>query len=174
MKDEKLGLVFEYSNLVALARQINLMLSGQTMAFSQAAATRSVTAEFGTTWAVEEPVTPLRDPSLGVWPTTEVIERPKTDSKGRLTTSRTWYLVLTNSTGRPVRNVRYRYEAEAGGESSFDHRSDEGRQVIAVMPPGATQRFPIFASLGSAPSAMCIVTWEDDSGEHETRATVMR
>jgi hypothetical protein len=159
------GLVYEYNTGEDLAAQVEHVLSSQAERFLQDTAAAS---------SVSPSSEGQDDPSLGVWPTTEVVERPKTDSKGRLSTGRNWYLVLTNATGRPVKNVRYRYEDEDGNRSSFDLGADEQRSIIEVMAPGATQRFPILATMGSAPSAMCIVTWEDEAGEQETRATVMR
>lgn len=180
IKDRQ-GLVVQYDQLHVLHRQIDLMLTGQAMAFSQAAAqpTEAVTSERDTTWNVEKPDPPTVDPTVGVWPSVEVVERPTTDSKGRLKTRRTWYLVLNNATGRPVRNVRFRYET--GEDQPFDLRSDH--EAIPTMAPESHQRFPIMVSMQSARQAECIVSWQyqpegevslaqTEVEEHETRATV--
>ena len=174
VRSERQGLVFEYDNQLALSRQVTLMLSGQAMSFSQMASRRMTDVDPGSIDIDQDSRIGSVDSTIGIWPTTEVVERPGTDSKGRPKTSRNWFLVLTNATGKPANNVRFRYESDDGGQSSFDIGSGDERRTIAVMPPAARQRFPILAALGSAPDAMCVVSWEDGSGSHETRATVMR
>jgi hypothetical protein len=162
VEKDRRGLVRKYTSLVDLAEEVNIVLTVLADRFVQGAVAAA---------AQPEPP-PGEDLSKGVWPTVEVIERPKTDSRGRLTTSRNWYLVLTNTTGRPVRNVRFRYVT--GGDEPDDSIDFQGREEepIAVLPPDGTARFPIALTLASNRESMCVVTWEDDLGEHERRATV--
>ena len=165
MKDPKGGLVFEYESQVALAQQINLMLSVQAQAFSLAASSSRVVKQQEVNWAVEE----APDPSIGVWPSTEFVEPAGVDSKGRPTTRRSWFLVLSNRTGKPVKNVRYRYEPE-----SFSFVADDGG--LEQMAPDGIVRYAVEQSLASPGQANCIVTWQyaagPDQDEHETIATV--
>lgn len=99
-------------------------------------------------------------------------ERPETDSRGKLKTKLNRFLVLQNETGGAARNVRFRYEDREGDpEHNFDLGFDADN-LIQVMAPGSEQRVPVFAAWQSVPEAMCVVTWEDDGGEYETRATV--
>jgi len=96
------------------------------------------------------------DPSRGVWPRVESTERPETDSSGRLRTKRNWYLVLSNQTRGPVRNVRYEYVLEDG--AVFDLQRQQ--EPIRVMPPGGEARLPMLLTMGSRSQAECRVTWE--------------
>lgn len=109
------------------------------------------------------------DPSRGVWPRVESTERPETDSSGRLRTKRNWYLVLSNQTRGPLRNVRYEYVLEDG--AVFDLQRQQ--EPIRVMPPGGEARLPMLLTMGSRSQAECRVTWEDQTGEHVTEATVV-
>lgn len=153
------GLVYEYVTGEDLASQVEHVLSVQAEAFSRD------TEGFGR--ESSEP-----DESRGVWPRMEVTETPETDAKGRLKTKRRWHLVLNNTTGKAVRNVRFRYENDQGEpDKSFDMRGQD-HDPIRLMAPAAEHRYPLLRSMGSSSSAMCVVTWQDDQGEHETRATV--
>lgn len=111
------------------------------------------------------------DPSRGVWPRIESTESVKSDSKGRVRTHRNYYLVLSNQTGGPVRNLRYEFLLEEG--ALFDVMSTRNRDPIKVMPPSSESRFAVVLSWGSVRQADCRVYWEDDSGEHTTEATVV-
>lgn len=111
------------------------------------------------------------DPSRGVWPRIERTESVESDSKGRLRTRRNYYLVLSNQTGGPVRNVRYEFVFDGG--THFDMMSGRERDPIQVMPPSSESRFALALSMASARQAECRVYWEDNSGDHITEATVM-
>ncbi|OIJ35465.1 hypothetical protein BK826_08085 [Rothia kristinae] len=157
------GLVYEYTTREDLASQVEHVLSSQAEIFLRDAEPSGQAPEGES----EED-----DPNRGVWPRVDITERAETDSKGRLKTRRSRYLVLQNRTGGVARNVRFRYENEQGEpEEMFDLRSQDHRP-IPTMAPDVEQRFPIIAAMGSADQATCVVTWEDDDGEHETRATV--
>lgn len=123
-----------------------------------------------------ESATPVHadvDESSGIWPRVEVTESLETDSRGRVKTRRHKKLVLESDLAYPARNVRYRYEDSGGQpEELFSRRADDG--VLAeILPPRGSVSAPIFQSLASPPSAICVVTWEDRSGvERSTRATV--
>lgn len=113
------------------------------------------------------------DPSHGVWPRVEVSESPETDSNGRLKTKRRWSLVLESNLDRPVTNVSYRYENNAGQpEAEFDLFASRA-EPIAILPPNGSEKFQLLQSMGSPSSAMCVVTWTDPSGaQRTTKATV--
>lgn len=113
------------------------------------------------------------DPSEGVWPRVEVSESVETDNQGRLKTKQRWSLVLESNLNQPVTNVSYRYENGDGQpEESFDLLAERAESVD-ILPPHGSVRFHLLQSMGSAGSAMCVVSWTDPRGvERETRATV--
>lgn len=159
------GLVYEYTTREDLASQVEHVLSSQAEIFIR-------DAEPSERRQAPEGESEEDDPNRGVWPRVDITERAETDSKGRLKTRRSRYLVLQNRTGGVARNVRFRYEKEQGeAEDMFDLRAQDHRP-IPTMAPDVEQRFPIIAAMGSADQATCVVTWEDDKGEHETSATV--
>jgi len=160
VKSGQLGLVYEYATGEDLAAQVEHVLSVQAEAFSR------------DTRVTGPPDSAAGDDSRGVWPRLEVTERAGTDSKGRLKTHRNWHLVLHNTTGGVARNVHYRYEdAQGQPNETFDQGGRESNTIELLAPDGEF-RFPVFRSLGSSPSAVCVVTWEDGQGQHETSATV--
>lgn len=153
------GLVYEYDTREDLASQVEHVLSSQAELLVRAAGETASGA-------------PGDAANRGVWPRVEVTERAETDSKGRMKTRRNRYLVLQNRTSGVAKHVRFRYEdAEGNPEDSFDLRGDD-HEPIPLMAPDAEHRFPIAVAMGTAQQAMCVVTWEDDEGEQETRATV--
>lgn len=150
------GLVFEYAEHLQLAGQIELMLSAQADRFL-----RDVTSDD----------TRNADDPKGVWPRIEFTETIGADENGRLRTQKAWYLILDNRTDRTARNVRHRFETPSGLPASrFDSRHTD--DVIEIMAPNAVQRFPLQVSFASAGQAICVVTWDDSDGTHESRATV--
>lgn len=118
-------------------------------------------------------------PIAEVWPRVESEERVKSDSKGRVRTSRYWYLTLANAGNAPARNVKFRTElpeSSGDGEAWFVHggngSDDDEPEAIESLAPSGDIRFPIFASMGSAQQVRCVVTWEDARGEQENVATL--
>lgn len=96
-----------------------------------------------------------------------------------------WYLVLTNKTGQPVKNVQFRYDTANGwNPPDFDENADQHYQEkIPWLAPGATVRFKIRrAGEHSLKPADCMLNWEYAAAgdaasptggtQHETRATV--
>lgn len=105
-----------------------------------------------------------------VWPRIESSEHVKTDSKGRVKTSRRWQLVLANTGTEPACKVRYRLEAESEGDDlPLDQNDDRELEVLA---PAGEASYGLILHMGVAPQVRCIVTWEDTTGEHENRATL--
>lgn len=156
------GSVYEYDTREDLASQVEHVLSSQAEIFL-----RNVGVPFAAQVRVSD------DLNRGIWSRIEVTERAESDSRGRLRIRRDRSLVLQNHTGGVAKNVRYRYEnAEGKDEESFDLRHE--RNCVQIMAPYVEQRFPILVAWQSAPEALCIVTWEDEDGEHETRATARR
>lgn len=108
-----------------------------------------------------------------IWPKVESSERVKTSSKGELRTSRSWYMVLTNTGDAPARNVRFHLEPMGQGEAWMviaDQTDDQ--PAIEILAPGTDMRFNIAASFGSATQMRCTVAWIDDRGEQENIATL--
>jgi hypothetical protein len=110
----------------------------------------------------------------GVWPSTEQEQRPTTDGRGGTRTITDWYLVLGNATGKLVRNVRFRYVTPDGEPDESFHYGDKEEKPVAAMPPDSKVRFRIDLALNGARQSLCVVTWEDDLGEHETPPTTVR
>lgn len=163
------AVVYSYDSREDLASQVEHVLSFQAELFSRRVNEHENPASEAGNGASGET---QDDPNRGVWPKIEVTERPETDSRGKLKTKLNRFLVLQNETGGAARNVRFRYEDREGDpEHNFDLGFDADN-LIQVMAPGSEQRVPVFAAWQSVPEAMCVVTWEDDGGEYETRATV--
>ena len=98
----------------------------------------------------------------GIWPRVEV-------DAG----SKDWYLVLESSLPYSARNVRFTYTDQEGNASEdFDLFANRHRPVDS-LPPRGTVRFKILQAMGSPDMALCVVEWEDPSGNtHSTRSTV--
>lgn len=113
--------------------------------------------------------TPQRHPAE-VWPRIESDERVKTDSRGRVRTSRNWRLVLANTGSEPARKVQFRLESE-GQDDRLPTQLDDDRPLEALA-PGTEASYGLYPDSGSARQMRCVVTWEDDLGVHENSATV--
>ncbi|WP_144445171.1 hypothetical protein [Clavibacter michiganensis] len=113
------------------------------------------------------------DESLGVWPRVEVSDYAETDGKGRLRNKRRWRLVLQSNLNIPVKNVAYHYVNDDGTPSSFDAFGADEDRATAIIPPQGSVSFPIFQSMASDGSALCVVEWDDSNGTRRaTKATV--
>jgi hypothetical protein len=111
-----------------------------------------------------------------VWPRLESEDRIRTSSRGQLSTSRNWHLVLANTGTAPARDVRFKLEAPDGGPSSWriwDGTNSEP-EVEVLAPKGGEVSFPLFPVLAGGPQARCIVTWTDERGEQSNTATLRR
>jgi hypothetical protein len=149
------SLMLGYTNQADLGRQTDTIL---TRAVTRDGARAEVSAE--------SPTRAIAD----VWPRVESRERVQTDSRGRVRTSRRWELVLANTGGVPARAVRHRLEPEDEGDNlPLQHGDDRELEALA---PGQEARYGLTLHMGVAPQARCVVTWQDDDGEHENRATL--
>lgn len=132
---------------------------------------------------------PTTDITIGVWPSvvSEMVEVQVKAGTMRLASRQVkqWYLVLTNLTGQPVKNVRFRYDTTNGwNPPDFDENADQHYQEkIPWLAPSADGRFKIRRTgEHSLNQVDCVVTWEyalaedaasaDGGTKHETRATV--
>jgi len=105
-----------------------------------------------------------------VWPRVESSERTKTDSKGRIKTTRRWQLVLANTGAEAARNVRYRLETENESDDlPIDPNDDPPLEVLA---PRGEAAYVLMLHMGVASQVRCVVAWEDTSGNHENQATL--
>lgn len=176
------GLLFTYNSGLALAGHIENLLAGQARAVVQDdpsdEAERELERLLNDGYVLSQP----SKSHIGVWPSTEAEDRPYTDSRGRMRTRRSWFLVLRNGTGRPVKNVTFRYETNsADTDAPFDLR-DQDHEAVPYMADGSTARFPIVQVDQSTNQALCVVTWQyaeqpeaslGNPGEtYETRDTV--
>lgn len=103
-----------------------------------------------------------------VWPRVDSSESARTDSRGRVQTSRNWRFVLHNTGDAPARNVRFRLDKpwlilqEGEGDDA----------VIPVIAPKGEVKFLMSVTMGTSPRALCTVSWEDDRGEQKNSATL--
>jgi hypothetical protein len=159
------GLVYEYSHGHQLAGHLENVLSSQAEHFLRGMSALPRGGDDADAGPSDT------DSTKGVWPRTELTETIGADDNGRPTTKRRWYLVLDNRTGGVVRNVTHRFETATGSrDRRFDARHTA--DVIQVMAPDDAQRYPLAVNFATAGQAMCVVSWEDSRGRHETRATV--
>lgn len=154
----KSALVLEYGDDGALIGHLNNFLSRATAQFQQ-----SVESS-------KEERTESLDPSEGVWPSAEVRESVRTDSRGRVQTQRNWSIVLHNTSRGPASDVDFEFLDLPEG-ALFDVHRETG--PLGTIPPGQEARFPLLIALGSPDAVNCVVTWTDSAGNpRETRATV--
>jgi hypothetical protein len=110
--------------------------------------------------------------AASVWPRVESEDRVRTDSNGRVRSTRNHYLMLSNTGNAPALNVTFRLEAEGTqgpGEVPIVH---EGDTVIESLAPGASVRLILLLHTGPASQTRCVVEWTDDIGTHENVATL--
>jgi hypothetical protein len=150
-----ISLMLEYRDAAELGRHIDAILS-------RAVATNS---------ALAKAAAGSEHPAAEVWPRVESSEQVKTDSRGRVKTSRRWQLVLANTGTEPARNVRHRLEAENKGDN-LPRLADDGSRALEVLPPGGEAAYGLVLHIGVAPQARCVVAWEDPTGERENTATL--
>lgn len=153
------ALVLGYTSEAELVQHVHSMLSRVTAKVQQGVEDSRAALADGTG----------EDEGAGVWPRIEVNETVRSDSRGRLRPDRRWYLVLENTTGRPVHNVTFRLEGIPEGALFQAHGQET---PVETMPPGGSARYPLLIAMGSPDQARCVVSWTDSRGEHKTVATV--
>jgi hypothetical protein len=151
------SLVFAYSTEADLMRHVDSIL---TNAVSRDRARAEV--------QLQAPIVVASAKLAEVW--------PRVDARERLTrsgSSRDWWLVLHNTGNGPARDVRFRTETPLHGDNWDILRESSGDEPdIPMLAPNGEMAFPIGASMGSAVQVNCIVTWIDDRGPQENRATL--
>ncbi|WP_327662240.1 MULTISPECIES: hypothetical protein [unclassified Streptomyces] len=105
---------------------------------------------------------------IGVWPSVDFTERVETDSKGRVRTRRSHYIVLTNKGNAPVKNVTFKLEPDDGMILAGED------EVIAVMAPESETRYRLALSMGSPSQFNCAVKWTDINGEERENIATLR
>lgn len=154
----KKALVFEYAHDGELMGHLNNFLSRATGQFQQAVQSS------------KEPTSQDPDPSEGVWPRAEVRESLRSDSKGRIKTSRKWSLVLHNTSTGPATEVDFSFE-NLPEDAYFHVIRDRG--PVGTIAPDREARFPLLLAAGSPDAVDCVVTWTDSTGKSRaTKATV--
>lgn len=152
------AIVLEYPHAAELVGHLNSFLSRATGQFQQ-----DVQSSKNETPQVE-------DPSVGVWPRSEIRENPRTDNRGRIRTQRNWSLVLHNTSPGPASDVDFAFTDLP--EGSFLRVVQEDGP-LGTIPPGQEIRLPLIVTMGSPESVDCEVTWTDTTGSvRTTRATV--
>ncbi|MFK0122427.1 hypothetical protein ACIQSP_03840 [Streptomyces nigra] len=146
------ALIMSYGNDVDLASRIDNLLSRQATVFM---AKISDSKSHG----------PEED--AGVWPSIDFKERMDT-SGGRLRTRRSHYLVLTNRSSAPARNVTFSLDPDDG----MILRGDD--EAIDVMAPESEMRFPLALSMGSPRQFNCSVKWLGVGGKERENVATLR
>jgi hypothetical protein len=172
-KDQR-GLVYAYTSPDRLAAQLENLLAAQAKKAAAAVPQAGIDEQELERLLSGYRTSPASDSNSGVWPSTEVERVTRTDPRGRTSTWTYWYLVLTNATGGLIRNVRYRYVTPEDEPDESFHFGDQEEKPVTLMPPGGRVRFPIVQAVNGSVESLCIVTWEDDLGEHETPPTTVR
>lgn len=111
---EPRSLVLSYSDEAELFRHVDTILTRATTRYSTRAEVAAAASR------------------ADVWPRVESNERVRTNSKGRLKTSRRWQLVLANTGTEPARNVRYHLEPENEGDQLPVSLDDDNQQLESV------------------------------------------
>jgi len=97
------------------------------------------------------------DPSEGVWPRAEHIEKK-------------WKFVLKNTSHGPASNVDFVFN-DLPQDALFMVTREKGS--LGTIPPGQEVKFPLTLGYGSPDTVECTVTWTDAKGnQRTTQATV--
>jgi hypothetical protein len=174
MIKDGLALIDEYTSRDGLARRLENLLAAQAKKAAADVPSAGINEqELDRLLEDGYRLSAASDATSAVWPTTEYDQRLATTQFGTRTLT-FWYLVITNKTGRPVRKVRFRYVTPDGEPDQSFHVGDPQEQPIAFMPPDGKARFQIDQGPNSSTASLCVVTWEDELGEHETPPTTVR
>lgn len=147
------ALVMTYVNEAELVSRVDNLLSRQaTLFMAKASGAKSHTPE-------EDP---------GVWPSVDFRERVETDSKGRVRTRRSHYIVLTNRGRTPAKNVTFSIEPD----DDMILRDDD--QTIDAIAPDSEIRFPLALTMGSPSQFNCTVKWQGRDGEERENVATLR
>lgn len=149
------SLMLEYDAEADLARHVDTILN------------RAVTRENS---RAEAAVATPSATQADVWPRVDRREDVDSDSRGRIRTRHRWSLVLSNAGMAPARRVRHRLEPE--NEDDMVPMEPEADRELEVLPPGGEASSNLMLVVQTASQVRCVVTWEDDLGEHENRATL--
>ncbi|MCK0519316.1 nucleoside 2-deoxyribosyltransferase [Williamsia sp. DF01-3] len=160
-----------YDSIGRLAEIVEQILSRLASKYRRDA--NSALLEVAASTSASADVDDSPEASYGIWPRVEVTESVKTDSKGRIRTSKNWYLVLESTLWYPAHDVSFTYLDDKGDPMpEFDLFGDR-HDSISILAPAGTARYPIAQSFGSPQSAQCRVEWTDENGElKSTTATV--
>ncbi len=98
-----------------------------------------------------------------------VVRRVKDPCSATRTIAKTQrVVVVANQTGWEVRNVRFRFEVSDG--EVFD--ADAAYPTVPIMTADSEFRFDVNLSRATTDLAQCVVTWDDNDGEHTSEITV--
>jgi hypothetical protein len=147
------ALVMTYKDAADLASRVDNLLSRQATLFMA---------------KISDSKTRVPDQDLGVWPSVDFRERVETDSKGRVRTRRSHYLVLTNKGGIPAKNVTFSIAPDDDMILSGDD------QAIDILAPESEIRMPLALTMGSPRQFNCTVKWVDPSGEERENVATLR
>jgi hypothetical protein len=151
------ALILDYPDNHALAKHVDTFLTQMVtkdQVSAQMAATSQVRAQ------------------ADVWARIDTSDQVKTDSKGRLKTSKSWHLVLFNSGDVAAHNVRFRLENEQpGGNDGLPAIFDEDPHIEVLAPKGEA-RWLLGLHMGSTDQARCLITWVEGGEDRQNIVTL--
>ena len=106
-----------------------------------------------------------------MWPSIRTWSVSEEDTKGRLKSRNKAALVLTNKTGRPVRDVSFAIEGNEDQQGFQVVNRDAG--PVAILPPDGELTYPLIVYGGGGTQAQCTVSWSFEGDEpRQTVATI--
>jgi hypothetical protein len=156
-KIEGKALVLPYANEAQLAANVNNILPAAVSADHARTITQLESARYA-----------------DVWPRVESEEKIFRQFRGESMTYRAWYVVLANTGTASARDVRFKTEATKEGELPWSLRDLEADEepYVEVLAPHGEMRFEIDLPLNHTLQVRCTVTWTDDRGDYENKATL--
>ncbi len=114
-----------------------------------------------------------------IWPKLESENHVKSDSRGRVKTSKKWHLVLKNTGQSPAENIRLNYKAKEADPDFPDPwlifrllNEEPGTVLAERLAPDGELRLAITLTMASPMCANATVKWQDERGEQENTVTL--
>lgn len=164
-----MALILGYSSDLDLSRHVDAFINKEATQFQER--NREINAPRTEDGRRLEPLQFFATSERGqIVPRVETIKRTVKDpcSATRTVPKSFRVMVLSNQTGWEARNVRFRFTVEEG--VIFDDYAEY--PPVPVMAPGAEFRFDLNLRNATTDLAQCVVTWDDNDGNHTAEVTV--
>lgn len=109
-----------------------------------------------------------------VWPHVDPSQSTMQMPGGQTRRRHEWYLVLRNTGDAPARDVRVRTETSNAAGSGWPilGSGPQSEPEVEILAPHSEIRFALPLAIGDPNQVSCVVSWTDDLGNHENRATL--